>query len=107
MFRLRKISAIFLLALSLQWVVPRELWHELCEHTDSVDCQTTDNTTSVSIQHEHCLVLELSLPPMWQEAQHFNFIADADAASHFVNRDITPPAIIALVSGNRGPPSII
>ncbi len=59
----RQFFAWILLLLSVQWVVPRELWHSCASHEDTVDHVSADGRLQLSSQHEHCAILELSSPP--------------------------------------------
>ena len=69
MKKIRILISIFLLALSMQLVIPRELFHGLCGHHDTEDCSVEDGYFHVSEQHEHCTVFELSMPPVLNEGE--------------------------------------
>lgn len=65
----RFLISILLLALSMQIVIPRELFHGLCNHHDTEDCNVDDGYFHISEQHEHCSIFELSIPPVLNEAE--------------------------------------
>ena len=69
MKQIRIVISIFLLALSMQLVIPRELFHGLCDHYDTEDCNIEDGSFHLSKQHEHCSIFELSTPPVLNESE--------------------------------------
>jgi len=64
MLELRKFISYLLLAICLQWIIPHELVHSLCNHHDTIDHVNPTDRLSFGEHHEHCLILELSVPPM-------------------------------------------
>ena len=65
----RILTSIFLLTLSMQLVIPRELIHGLCSHHDTEDCNVDDGYFHIGEQHEHCSIFELSMPPVLMEEE--------------------------------------
>jgi hypothetical protein len=63
----KKIASYLFLLLFLQVIIPASLWHALCDHEDAVDCHIASNGMSVSEEHKHCLVLELTLPAIFHQ----------------------------------------
>lgn len=105
MLRLRLPAALLFLLLSLQVVVPAQLWHELSNHDDTNECDHSSLLTSVSVQHTHCLVLELTLPGMLNEEHSFSFSTTEISYCH--TPAIVPPVVLVPVDrfGARGPPA--
>ena len=101
----RKSIAWLLLAICLQWMLPRELWHELTHHHDTEDCQVAGNARlNFSEQHDHCLILELSMPPVVHEdAQTITFVRDF---YHKCYSAVTPAPVFTFIitDNSRGPP---
>jgi hypothetical protein len=98
--------AVFFLIISSIFVVPKELLHELTFHEDTHDvCYDAGNGPAVDIEHHHCDVLQLYMPPCTSPDAAIVFsefiqCADkstcpfADETHHF------PESLL-----NRGPPS--
>lgn len=104
--RLRKIISLFLLVLSLQWLLPVEIWHSLSSHEDTVDCISTNGNATVSDHHIHCLSLELSMPPLWNQHNTPDFFI-ASEITVFKNIVHVDPVKEYLFSFNgRGPPVV-
>jgi hypothetical protein len=102
---LRIIAAWIFLFLSMEVVIPAQLWHELSGHDDSKEC-VYSGEVQVSEQHIHCLALELTLPGMLQEVHHLQF-KNHEVVRCFISADIQHPALQALFSrGDRGPPAV-
>jgi hypothetical protein len=74
MSRFHRLISVLLLTLCLQWIVPPDLVHSFCNHTDSIDCCHAEGDLVFSVQHHHCLVLEISLPPLWHEVQDVKYV---------------------------------
>ncbi len=105
MRRLRLPAAFLFLLLSLQVVIPAQIWHELVDHHDTHECQAPDAITSVSDRHTHCLVLELTLPGMLSEEHRFDFsISEIEFNYHASS----VPAVVFIpyeLISVRGPPA--
>ena len=104
---MRKSIAWLLLAICLQWLLPRELWHELSHHHDTDDHGLVGAARlNFSEQHEHCLVLELSLPPVvHEETQEVNFEHDYYCAV-YISETPEPVSVFLNEDNSRGPPSL-
>ena len=104
---MRKSLAWLLLVICIQWLLPRELWHEFTNHQDTDDHQVVGNARiNFSEQHEHCLILELSLPPVVHEdAQEVNF-EQAYNRDFFIAENPAPVTIFITFDHARGPPSV-
>ena len=105
--RLRKIIALFLLVLSLQWLLPAEIWHSLSSHEDTIDGLIANANTSVSDHHIHCLSLELSLPPMWKQQATAHFFIAGEIAIFRNVTHIDPVKEYIFSFKGRGPPMLI
>ncbi|MBK9636603.1 MAG: hypothetical protein IPO63_01810 [Bacteroidetes bacterium] len=84
MISIKKISSYLFLLLFLQVLIPASLWHSLCDHDDSIDCHVYSEVTSVAEQHQHCLVLELSLPAIFHTENKYDLNPVAFNYSQFV-----------------------
>ncbi|MFN8154211.1 MAG: hypothetical protein U0Y08_07980 [Bacteroidia bacterium] len=107
MRQLRLPAALLFLLLCLQVVIPAQLWHELSNHKDTHECDAPGALSSVSELHTHCLVLELTLPGMLNEDQHFVFNPLDVAFSYFI---LAVPSTVWLplsLPAERGPPSLV
>ena len=82
MSRLRHIASFLFLLLSLQMIVPAQLLHGFCDHEDTIDCCLNNGETTVSIHHEHCLVLDLSLPTVLHKYEDVAFTPQQVFISH-------------------------
>src|SRR5689334_731899 len=70
------ISFLLLAALSL-FITPKELLHELSKHDDTVDVVCHNEcSTHVETEHQHCDVLQLSSPPLYNSVTDFSFSSD-------------------------------
>ena len=103
---LRHIYAVFFLLLSLQVVIPAQLWHELMDHTDTHDCTHENGVTSVSTAHEHCFVLEINLPQIFHEQSDFYFFSSEIVAVLNFPHQESPQIIFNRLQSDRGPPAI-
>jgi hypothetical protein len=80
--RLRYIASFLFLLLSLQMIVPAQLLHGFCDHEDTIDCCLNNGETTVSIHHEHCLVLDLTLPTVLHKYEDVAFTPQQVFISH-------------------------
>lgn len=103
MFRLP--ASILYLLLCLQVIVPAQLWHELCDHHDTHSCQAPQEGLSISEQHVHCLVLELTLPGMIYHDQDFEIVALPSPCSYGTFTTPSSQFIPLDKSTVRGPPA--
>lgn len=100
---LRIIAAWIFLFLSMEVVIPAQLWHELSGHDDSKEC-VHSGEVQVSELHIHCLALELTLPGMLQEDHQLQF-ANHEVVRCVILAGIQHPALEDIFScGDRGPP---
>ena len=106
MKQIRIVISIFLLALSMQLVIPRELFHGLCDHHDTEDCNIEDGSFHLSKQHEHCSIFELSTPPVLNESEYLLEFAKVSFPLIFINE--TRLLITNFINSfeSRGPPVI-
>lgn len=101
---LRIIAAWIFLFLSMEVVIPAQLWHELSGHDDSKEC-VLSGEVQVSEQHIHCLALELTLPGMLQEDHQLQF-KNHEVVRCFILAGIQHPALEDIFCrGDRGPPA--
>ena len=107
MISFKKIASYLFLLLFLQVLIPASLWHALCEHEDSIDCHINSEVTSVAEQHQHCLVLELSLPAIFHQENSFNLNPIAFRFSQIAFFEIDSIQHPFFESDGRGPPVII
>ncbi len=91
----------------MQVLIPASLWHYLCEHDDSEDCHVNSDVTSITEQHQHCLVLELSLPAIFHQENNFNLNPIAFRFSQITFFEIDSIQHPFFKSDGRGPPVII
>lgn len=104
--RIVRLPASFLfLLLCLQLIIPAQLWHELCDHHDTHSCIAPQNGLSVSEQHVHCLVLELTLPGMLYTHQDFQLNTFHKPYSYFEVICPSEQLVAADQSTVRGPPT--
>ncbi|MCX6291385.1 MAG: hypothetical protein NT126_06425 [Bacteroidetes bacterium] len=69
---IRKWIAWFLLAAVSFFVTPTELIHQLTDHDDTFDLIAhSETSTHVEALHQHCDMLQFSVPPMFHEANIF------------------------------------
>jgi hypothetical protein len=61
---MQKIVSWLLIGLCLQLFVPRELWHELSGHHDTIDVYCHEHDNDISAEHEHCLIFDLTGDPI-------------------------------------------
>ncbi|MFM7015173.1 MAG: hypothetical protein ACKOX3_02490 [Bacteroidota bacterium] len=72
---MQKIVGWLLIGLCLQLFIPRELWHELSGHHDSVDVYCHEHNADVSVAHNHCLIFDLTGDPiLYGGFKHFIFL---------------------------------
>lgn len=104
MSRLRHIASFLFLLLSLQVVIPAQLWHGLCDHEDTIDCCLHSGNATISVLHDHCLVLELSLPTIEHKCEELQFSPREDVV--FLNDVVSVQAlsVVRANTGIRGPP---
>jgi hypothetical protein len=102
--RLPKILALLLLAITLQWVVPVEVWHLLSSHEDTVDLAVVDGNSAVSDHHVHCLSLELSMPPSWLPFGFSKLPVRSFFAVINSGFQINPVSEYLFLANGRGPP---
>ncbi|MBK5286455.1 MAG: hypothetical protein JJE25_13735 [Bacteroidia bacterium] len=70
----RKHISVVLLAAFSFLVAPNELLHEFLSHHDTEDVTCTDVCEHhISIQHQHCDVLQLTTPPFNHTLNNFSF----------------------------------
>ncbi len=107
MLKLRKLISLFLLALSLQWIIPHEFIHSFCDHTDTVDQINNSRNLAVGQHHEHCLILELSVPPMLQEVTFIEFLIVKN--NYYFKKYLALPITFAFheIFECRGPPILL
>ena len=107
MLKLRKLISYLLLAISLQWIIPHELVHSLCNHHDTVDHVNPTDRLSFGNQHEHCLILELSVPPMSHDEFFVVFIAKSK--KYFYEEFLLLPIVFPVheTFECRGPPALL
>ncbi len=107
MLKLRKLISLFLLALCLQWIIPHELVHSFCDHTDTIDQIDQIGYLAVGQHHEHCLILELSVPPMLQDVTFVEFLKVTN--SYFYKKYVALPIAFAFheIFECRGPPNLL
>lgn len=105
MRRFRLSAAVLFLLLSLQVIVPAQLWHELSDHDDTHECDHPSALISVSAQHTHCLVLELTLPGMLNEEHGFAF--STNEIQYCYSPALVPSVVFIPVDRfeARGPPA--
>lgn len=107
MISFKKIASYLFLLLFLQVLIPASLWHSLCEHDDSVDCHVHSDVTSVAEQHQHCLVLELSLPAIFHQENDYNLNPVAFNYSQLIFFKVNNIQHPFFESDGRGPPFIV
>jgi hypothetical protein len=98
-----KIKVVVLLLLWLQMLVPAGLIHSFCDHHDTEHPHFPYGLT-VSEQHHHCLVLELSLPSVTHSVQEWKLTPVVNAAAGYFSFDAFPCMAEKFIAGNRGPP---
>ncbi|MBL7923295.1 MAG: hypothetical protein JNL88_03765 [Bacteroidia bacterium] len=101
---LRHPGTFLFLLLSLQVIIPVQLWHGLCEHNDTVDCLHEFGETSVSDHHEHCLILDLTLPPLYQHEEDAGILPCSTDFFFSTFLHLPPLWRTAGLSGTRAPP---
>lgn len=107
MISIKKIAPYLFLLLFLQVLIPASLWHSLCEHEDSIDCHVSTNASTVAEHHQHCLVLELSLPAIFHQENSFNLNPIAFRFSQITFFEINSIQHPFFESDGRGPPVLI
>ena len=107
MISIKKIASYLFLLLFLQVLIPASLWHSLCDHDDSLDCHIHSDVTTVAEQHQHCLVLELSLPAIFHQENSFNLNPIAFRFSQIIFFKVNSIQHPFFESDGRGPPFIV
>jgi hypothetical protein len=101
---LQKIKVVLLLLLWLQMLVPAGLLHSFCEHHDTEHPHFAFGLT-VSEQHHHCLVLELSLPSVTHSTENWQLAPEENITPEYFSFDALPCMAEKVIAGNRGPPT--
>lgn len=107
MISVKKIAPYLFLLLFLQVLIPASLWHSLCEHDDSEDCHVNTEETSIAEQHQHCLVLELSLPAIFHQENKYDLNPFEFNYAQFVFYKLNNIQHPFFESDGRGPPYIV
>jgi hypothetical protein len=103
---LQKIKVVLLLLLWLQMLVPAALLHSFCEHHDTEHPHFSFGLT-ISEQHHHCLVLELSLPSVTHSTEDLKLRPVEDTAPVYFSFNVFTCMADKVIVGNRGPPTLL
>ena len=103
---LQKIKVVLLLLLWLQMLVPAALLHSFCEHHDTEHPHYSFGLT-ISEQHHHCLVLELSLPSLTHCTEDFKLLQIDDNVPVYFSFNEFACMADKVIVGNKGPPTLL
>jgi len=71
---IRQLTSFFLLLLFLFSAVPKELIHEFFHEHESTDVICENGCGDhLSVQHQHCELLQLTHPPLYCSVETFSF----------------------------------
>ncbi|MBK7966840.1 MAG: hypothetical protein IPK10_17325 [Bacteroidetes bacterium] len=103
----KKIASYLFLLLFLQVIVPASLWHALCDHEDSTDCYVASSGLTITEKHQHCSVLDLTLPAIFHQDNVFSLkpIIFVYSQVFFFKDSCCQHPIFK--SDGRGPPQIV
>lgn len=104
---IKQIATYLFLLLFLQVIVPASLWHTLCDHEDAVECYERANGIKVAEKHQHCAVLDLTLPALIHQENVLTLkpVASIYSPIFFFNDSCCQHPLF--MSDGRGPPNLI
>ena len=106
--KFNKYLALFLLAISSLFVLPKEIVHEFCDHHDTEDvAYAINHDISISAEHQHCEVLQIFYQPYSAFVVEYDFTTIVQDAilNTFYHPDLS--SVVFSSPDIRGPPTVI